>query len=243
MRSPECREGFTAGVSAKSSCGSVRVEHGVGADGGAAHPAACSVPEPLSATLHATEPELAPQEGSVILHRYVGFETGTLVRRYKRFLGEVWAGDGTTDVPPKDGDDRRTGTATTSDAAVETIYVPNTGPMTGLLDTLPCAALLTRSDAVSRKHACTLEWVRPGATGAGPWVGVHSAKANSFARELLERRLLTGLPPYDTIRQGEGGKRAHVFLSRVDAPCAGGRFTCVPNRFAEPGRGAVAMSM
>ncbi|KDD73933.1 hypothetical protein H632_c1718p1 [Helicosporidium sp. ATCC 50920] len=136
------------------------------------------------------------KSSGVELYRYAGMERATLLRRYKRFLGDV-----------KPAEQLEAGQAV---AAVETVHVPNTGPMTGLLDNLPAPAVLSRSTAASRKYPCTLEWLRP--APAAPWVGVHSARANALARVLLEKHLLSGLGTYDRVRS----EVAYGAGSRVD---------------------------
>ena len=109
--------------------------------------------------------------------------------RYKRFLGDVTLDAGEP-----------------STSAVQTVHVPNTGPMTGLLDELPTDVLLSKSSNAKRKYAHTLEWMRVD----GTWVGVHSAKANAMVGQLLDAGVLDAhLPAFTTynreVRIG-GGK-------------------------------------
>lgn len=113
----------------------------------------------------------------IVLHQYEALATGSLTARYKRFLGDVLIG---------------------SDVDSTVVHVPNTGPMTGLLDTLPAPALLSKSSSATRKYAHTLEWMRPDFTS--PWVGVHSAKANAMVRALLESGVLNEMLPHDSLR-------------------------------------------
>ncbi|KAL4859014.1 Proton/sulfate cotransporter 2 [Chlorella vulgaris] len=134
------------------------------------------------------------QPEQLAVYTYPQLMPARLLRRYKRFLGDVaFAG------------------AELAAADFTTIHVPNTGPMTGLLDTLPAEALLSVSSDPKRKYAHTLEFLRD---SQGTWVGTHSAKANAMVRVLLEQRLLTQLPTFDTVQSevkyGADGK------SRVD---------------------------
>jgi sugar fermentation stimulation protein A len=115
----------------------------------------------------------------------VALHPGTLHRRYKRFLGDVALGPDTGEQ----GGHRSQGSA----AELTTVHVPNTGPMTGLLENVPVQVLLSKSANPKRKYAYTLEWMNVD----GTWVGVHSAKANSMVGQLLDMRTIDEyLPPY-----------------------------------------------
>lgn len=137
----------------------------------------------------------------VFLYEYDEALMGTLVRRYKRFLGDICL----EGLAPE---------------SIDTIHVPNTGPMVGLLGALPAPAFLSKSKNAARKYALTLEWIRviEDSQGNGPWVGVHSAKANAMVRALLEAHLVPGLPTYENIQ-------AEVYYgekSRLDFFLSGG---------------------
>ena len=107
-----------------------------------------------------------------------------LVKRYKRFLGDVELSTGDKQL------------ANSDDKNVITVHVPNTGPMTGLLDNLPAPVKLSKSNSKTRKYQYTLEWILDTSRGgSGTWVGVHSAKANTFVGCILESRSLVGLLP------------------------------------------------
>jgi len=115
----------------------------------------------------------------VILHDYGALIPGTLIQRYKRFLGDV----------------RLSGALNNH---VTAVHVPNTGAMAGLLDSLPAPALLSKSNSSTRKYPHTLEWIQP--DEKSPYVGVHSAKANSMVRKLLESGVLQDILPYESLR-------------------------------------------
>ena len=123
----------------------------------------------LSARSYASAQEPAgsrskESDGRIIVHEYEGgaLRRALLHKRYKRFLA---------DVTLQGEEDEMT------------IHVPNTGPMTGLLDQLPAQALLSKSSNPSRKYAYTLEWMKD---HYNTWVGVHSAKANAMVSRLLD---------------------------------------------------------
>jgi sugar fermentation stimulation protein A len=149
--------------------------------------AASAAKRPAAAAAAAAAAALAP--GEVLVYPG-GLVRATLLRRYKRFLGDVELAPG---------------------AAPVTVHVPNTGPMTTLVDGLPGAeALLSVSASKTRKYAHTLEWLRP-APGAA-WVGVHSAKANAMVGALLAAGAVPGLPPFDAVRREVpfGAERSRV---------------------------------
>ena len=131
-----------------------------------------------------------------------------LHQRYKRFLGDVTlgkqvGGDGTDGAHRSAKGNDHGSTPSTSD--ITTVHVPNTGPMTGLLDDLPTEVLLSKSSNEKRKYAHTLEWMKVD----GTWVGVHSAKANAMVGQLLDAGALDAhLPLFTTynreVRLGSG---------------------------------------
>jgi len=137
-----------------------------------------------------------------------------LHRRYKRFLGDVTLGSnprGSTEPSISDEHDN----------SITTVHVPNTGPMTGLLDALPAQVCLSKSSNEKRKYAYTLEWMKVDDT----WVGVHSAKANAMVSELLDAGVLNEhLPPFTRYqrevrlgaRGAKAGKTEEAEISRGD---------------------------
>lgn len=128
-----------------------------------------------------------------------------LEKRYKRFLGDVRLPAASKAAAPR----AAAAAALGADEPPVVVHVPNTGPMTGLLDALPAPALLSKAPpGAKRKYPLGLEWVWQGGGGGdgGTWVGVHSAKANAMARALLEAHLLDeGLPAYASVHPGGCG--------------------------------------
>jgi sugar fermentation stimulation protein A len=119
---------------------------------------------------------------NLCLFKYDQLVAASLDTRYKRFLGDVRLAN-------EQGGDA-------SEAITTTIHVPNTGPMTGLLNALPASVLLSKSSSTTRKYAHTLEWIH----ADGVWVGTHSAKANTFIKVLLQAKAILELLPYDEIK-------------------------------------------
>lgn len=125
---------------------------------------------------------------------------GTLHRRYKRFLGDVQIG----------GEDSMT-----------VVHVPNTGPMTGLLDNLPARVVLSKSDSKTRKYAHTLEWIEDVGGNPTTWVGIHSSKANAMVASLLDNQSLSDvLPAYHSYKREVkyGSSRLDFELETKDGP-------------------------
>ena len=115
-----------------------------------------------------------------------------LVRRYKRFLADVEFADGSK----------------------VTAHCPNTGAMTGCIDS-GSTVWLSHSDNPKRKYTYTLELVE---TKNG-LTCIHSARANKVVMEALENGLIKELSEYrkisSEVRYGQGS-RADFVLCRED---------------------------
>lgn len=130
--------------------------------------------------------------------------SGTLVKRYKRFLADVELVNG----------------------EIVTAHCPNTGPMIGVSD--PCSPVLMscHSDP-KRKYLYTWELIQM-RDAHRTWVGINTALPNRVMKTLLEERLIPQLGNYRQIKSevayGQDRK------SRVDfvlSPEDGGRPTYV----------------
>jgi len=119
---------------------------------------------------------------------------GLLIKRYKRFLADVELDDGT----------------------VVTAHCPNTGAMTGCIDT-GARVWLSTSNNPKRKLAHTLELVE---TERGT-VCVHSALANTVIGEALQTGVIPALSDHTEcrpeVRYGQGS-RIDFLLSGGSAP-------------------------
>jgi len=99
--------------------------------------------------------------------------TGTLIRRYQRFLADVLLDSGET----------------------VTVHCPNSGSMKG------CAVpgspvILSRSDRPGRKYPFTWEMVQVG----GCWIGINTGITPALVREGIVAGVVSELQGYDTIR-------------------------------------------
>lgn len=119
-------------------------------------------------------------------------QTGTLIKRYKRFLADV-----------------------VLEGQEITVHCPNTGPMTG------CAVpgwqvALSHSDNPRRKLPYTLEMVNNGES----WIGVNTHQANRVAEEALHQEQIPELQGYGQIkrevRYGEEKSRIDFLLQNAD---------------------------
>jgi len=121
--------------------------------------------------------------------------TGTLVRRYKRFLADVVLRDGRQ----------------------VTAHVPNTGSM--LATAIPGGRVaLSRQDGRARKLAWTWELARIGRT----WVGVNTWRTNAIASEAIAAGRIGPLRGYPTLRRevpAGPSSRIDVLLERDAGRC------------------------
>jgi sugar fermentation stimulation protein A len=121
--------------------------------------------------------------------------TGTLLRRYKRFLADVRLDSGQE----------------------VTAHCPNTGSMLGL--NVPGNRVwLSPADNPGRKLAWTWEMVEVD----GIPVGIHTGRANGLVREALEKGLIPGLAGFTTCRAEAplvGRSRTDLLLGFPQGPC------------------------
>jgi len=100
-------------------------------------------------------------------------QTGTLIKRYKRFLADITLADGTE----------------------LTVHCPNSGAMRG------CSApgspvIISKSDNPKRKYAWTLEMVQEN----GVWIGVNTGMTNKLVHEALNNGVIDAFGPIISIQ-------------------------------------------
>lgn len=120
--------------------------------------------------------------------------TGTLVRRYKRFLADVVLDDGRE----------------------LTVHCANSGAMTGM-NAPGMRVLVSDSGNPRRKLRHTLERVHVGSS----WVGVNTARPNHVVAEAVEQGLVEPLTGYATLRREvrcDGASRLDLLLEDPDRP-------------------------
>jgi len=141
--------------------------------------------------------------------------SGTLTRRYKRFLADVVL-DGGGNV---------------------TAHCPNTGRMTG------CSSpgqpvRLSPADKPSRKLKWTLEQVYDGRS----WVGVNTIRANHVVKEAIETGTIAELGGYETIRPEQRyGERSRIDLLLSGHPERPDQLCYVEVKNTTLGRGDVGL--
>ena len=120
--------------------------------------------------------------------------TGTLIRRYKRFLADVTLESGET----------------------ITIHCPNSGSMTGC-DIPGSRVVLSRSDRPGRKYPHTWELVQVG----GCWIGINTGITPALVREAITGGLVKELQGYETIcpEVKRGDSRLDLLLTGECRPC------------------------
>jgi sugar fermentation stimulation protein A len=122
------------------------------------------------------------------------FLSGTLIRRYKRFLADIELADGT----------------------VVTAHTPNSGSMMGCA--IPGSpVLLSRSESAARKYPFTWELVQVN----GTWIGIHTGYPPKLVMEGIENGIVAELQGYTTIRPEVacGESRIDLFLDGGPSPC------------------------
>ncbi|GFO60394.1 sugar fermentation stimulation protein [Geomonas silvestris] len=121
--------------------------------------------------------------------------SGTLIRRYHRFLADVELEDG----------------------SIVTAHTPNTGSMMGCA--IPGSRVaLSLSPNTARKYRHSWELVE----ADGIWIGINTQLPNLLAREAIENGTISELAGYQTIRgevpYGEGS-RIDLFLTGPTGYC------------------------
>ncbi len=90
-------------------------------------------------------------------------QTGTLIKRYKRFLADIHQEDG----------------------KIITVHCPNSGSMTGC-STPGAEVIISHSNNPKRKYAWTLEMVKENNT----WIGINTMRTNKIIKEALENKTI-----------------------------------------------------
>lgn len=101
-------------------------------------------------------------------------QTGTLLKRYKRFLADIEFDDGTQ----------------------ITAHCPNTGSMS-CCSTPGSRAAVSLSDNPKRKYPHTLEMVKDN----GTWVGVNTSRTNHLVAEAIKKNKIEEFRDVTTLRQ------------------------------------------
>ncbi|MCK8044832.1 DNA/RNA nuclease SfsA [Shewanella sp. 1CM18E] len=124
------------------------------------------------------------------------FDSGVLIKRYKRFL---------TDISLEDGE-------------TVTIHCPNTGSMKNCLFEGE-KVWFSVSDNPKRKYSRTWELAQ---TSAGHMIGINTGRANALAEEAIKNGVITELQGYQSLRRevkyGSENSRIDILLEDFDRP-------------------------
>jgi sugar fermentation stimulation protein A len=117
--------------------------------------------------------------------------TGSLIRRYKRFLADVRLADG----------------------KIVTVHCPNTGSMKNCTEE-NAEVWLSVSDNPKRKYAFTWEYIK---TSRGHYIGINTGRANKLVEQALESGVIGELRGYQSmqkeVRYGDENSRIDLYLS------------------------------
>ncbi len=100
-------------------------------------------------------------------------QTGTLIKRYKRFLADIALNDGQE----------------------LTVHCPNSGSMRGCAEP-GSPVIISKSENTNRKYAWTLEMVQK----KNIWIGVNTSLTNKIVREALENGIINDFGTIESIR-------------------------------------------
>ncbi|MDR8525131.1 DNA/RNA nuclease SfsA [Shewanella fidelis] len=124
------------------------------------------------------------------------FDSGVLIKRYKRFL---------TDIRLENGD-------------TVTIHCPNTGSMRNCLFEGE-KVWFSVSDNPKRKYSRTWELAQ---TAAGHIIGINTGRANALAEEAINNGVISELQGYQSLRRevkyGSENSRIDILLEDSDKP-------------------------
>jgi sugar fermentation stimulation protein A len=127
------------------------------------------------------------QTFKIVLYTYPQLYSGTLVKRYKRFLADIKLDTG----------------------ELITAHCPNTGPMTGVCQ-IGAPVQVSFHDNPKRKLAYTWETIEIDRV----WIGINTALPNKLIRIALEQHLFPELGEYQKIRSEV--VYGHDSRSRID---------------------------
>ncbi|AFZ54549.1 DNA/RNA nuclease SfsA [Cyanobacterium aponinum UTEX 3222] len=126
------------------------------------------------------------------LYKYPPLISGTLVRRYKRFLSDIELDNG----------------------ELITAHCANTGPMIGLCK-VGSRVMVSKSDNPKRKLAYTWEMIDVGEENHPIWVGINTGLPNRIVKLALEKHIINELAHQYTQIKNEV-KFGHDGKSRID---------------------------